>query len=136
MATSHILVPSRLAAGRPETANANRTPAGRADGSTAVPAPRRSTSTVLLRLAVAMVVVLLLASLLGLYIHVPDMANVTVLSGPAVVAGLIAMYSMIAAFALAFTAAVRADDRLRGAPAELTHSADEPAGLGMTTEAH
>jgi hypothetical protein len=66
---------------------------------------------VLLRLSVAMVVVVLVASLLALSVHVPDTADVTTLDGPAVVAGLVAMYSMIAAFALAFTAAIRREEQ-------------------------
>ena len=109
MAT-HTVIQDRIAAGRPKSVSATGTPAGHAHESTADSAPRWSTSTVLLRLAVVIVVVLLLASLLALSVHVPDTADVATLNGPAVVAGLVAMYSMIAAFALAFTAAVRADE--------------------------
>lgn len=111
MATTQTLVQDRIAVDRPKSFSTTGMPAGHAHESTAVSPPRRSTSTVLLRLSVAMVVVVLVASLLALSVHVPDTADVTTLDGPAVVAGLVAMYSMIAAFALAFTAAVRREEQ-------------------------
>lgn len=96
----------------PDVPNSSATtekPAARANGRTP-PAQRRRGSTVLLRLAVVIVAGSLLASLFALSVFVPDVGNVTTLSGRAMVAGLVAMFSTVAAFTLAFLAAVRAGD--------------------------
>lgn len=73
------------------------------------PAPVRTASTVWLRLLAVVVAALYAVSIIGLSLTVPADRNLGSLPRDALVFGMLGMYSAVAALALAFTAAVRAD---------------------------
>jgi hypothetical protein len=71
------------------------------------PRRHRSRSDRLLGAAAAVVVLGFVGALLGLVALVPDTSEITTLSGPAVVAGVVGMYTAVAGLTLAYVAAVR-----------------------------
>ena len=95
------------APGDPGSAVPTGQPAAEAGGATAAPAPRRSSSTALFRLAIVIVASGVLALLLTLGLNLFDARALSIQSGPAVVIGMVLggliMYSIGAIFVLVIT---------------------------------
>jgi hypothetical protein len=72
--------------------------------------PRRPAPTRLFGLAVVVVVAAFLGSLIILGIYAPNGSDHSLLSGPAVAAGVLGMYTAVAGGLLGFIAAVRSED--------------------------
>ncbi len=72
--------------------------------------PRRPALTRVFGLAVVVVVAAFLGSLISLSIYSPNGSDHSLLSGPAVAAGVLGMYTAVAGGLLGFIAAVRSED--------------------------
>jgi len=102
--TTDTITEDRATIDRPEAAE----PAGLSEVPPGVPG--RPAPTRLFGLAVIIVVVAFLGSLITLAIHAPNGGNHSLLSGPAVAAGVVGMYSAVAGGLLGFLVAVRSED--------------------------
>ena len=90
-------------------AESSATPLSRPEGAPASSRRARSSGTALFGVAVVAVVAAFVASIVFLVGYEPGGAEVTSMSWPAAVAGMIGLFSAVAGLALAFIASVRSD---------------------------